>query len=226
MINVLMIMILTIYLLLFRSEWIMDLTLEKSIQVLNDAPLVYKQLFQQNPGYLIRLSEFLYCLQVEDSESEELTKLADLIVKIARCWVLNSDNYPKILYPDVIMRARSLLGPILATSFNVITKEMLLTYVKDFENSADKLTEEDCLSSANTMLTFISSTTAHTPTKAADATSSRKRKLPQEFDLDELFDEEFGLENSQYPTSKISSFISSSFSFIHIPSSYSLNLLG
>ena len=135
--------------------------------------------------------------------------LADSIQKIGKAWILNLDNYPKTLYPDVIKRVKGLLGATVQTSLTAITKEKLINFVTNFETLDTNFTPEALALSVNTVLMCTSSTTVPIQeTDHADAHSSKKRKLSPELDLDQAFSDQPCSIVSPYPTGNISCFIS------------------
>ena len=120
---------------------------------------------------------------MENSLAEDMNLMTTQIAVVAQTWLKNLDKWPRILYPDVIMRAKSLLASTLAKSYPVNLKEKLKFCVNEFVNSQELPTEEDISSYADMMLTCISSTTVPTQTNPVGVTSSKKRKLCQEFDV-------------------------------------------
>nr|QOD39602.1 NS2 [uncultured densovirus] len=190
------------------SEWKMNV--EEAIKILVEAKLQRNSVLQESPGYLIHLAQYIYNNPVGvANENEALETFADCLQKIAKVWILNLENYPKVLYPDVIKRAKGLLGGTVQTSLTALTKPRLLEYVTSFEILDTSFTPEALASSVSMVLTCISSTTVPSQeTELAGAPSSKKRKLSPEFDLDQVFSDQPCSVISQYPTGNILSFIS------------------
>ncbi|MBF7709459.1 hypothetical protein CUR00_19525, partial [Acinetobacter baumannii] len=137
--------------------------------------------------------------------AEDLRTLITFLMKITKCWKMNSATWRVDSYEKLAERSSKLVGLTFRTSLPVIHPKKLIDLVESLLPQEDSI-EEDSFASVSTKITSMSSMTAPTQTIRVGANSQKGPRSKTTFD--QLFEKEFRLAGSKSETGTTSSSIS------------------
>jgi hypothetical protein len=167
----------------------------------------YSDLKVSNPQWWEILMENLTSTE-NDQEAlptEDLKTLITFLMKIIKCWKMNSATWRVDSYEKLAERSSKLVGLTFRTSLPVIHPKKLIDLVESLLPQEDSI-EEDSFASVSTKTTSMSSMTAPTQTIRVGANSQKGPRSKTTFD--QLFEKEFRLAGSKSETGTTSSSIS------------------